>query len=110
MTTTTTAFAAKPERARWGWTALLLAPSSFWFFMLLLLPLAVVIVYSLGVRAPTGGYQAAFTINKMKTSMQPVITPGAESGKVICQKVPKGEPPRSAEASSNLLSSFSRLT
>lgn len=63
MTTTTTAFAAKPERARWGWTALLLAPSSFWFFMLLLLPLAVVIVYSLGVRAPTGGYQAAFTFD-----------------------------------------------
>ena len=29
--------------------------------MLLILPLAVVIVYSFGERAPTGGYQAAFT-------------------------------------------------
>ncbi len=54
--------AVKPkERTGWGWTAVLLAPSAFWFFMLLLLPLAVVIVYSLGERAPTGGYQAAFT-------------------------------------------------
>src|SRR5215468_2577281 len=53
----------KPEKKRWGWTALLLAPSGFWFFMLLLLPLAVVIVYSVGVRAPTGGYQAAFTFD-----------------------------------------------
>lgn len=55
--------AMKPEKKRWGWTALLLAPSGFWFFMLLLLPLAVVIVYSVGVRAPTGGYQAAFTFD-----------------------------------------------
>ncbi|MEA2780116.1 MAG: spermidine/putrescine transport system permease protein [Rhodospirillaceae bacterium] len=43
------------------WTALLLAPAAFWFIFLLLLPMAVVIVYSFGERAPTGGYQAAFT-------------------------------------------------
>jgi spermidine/putrescine transport system permease protein len=55
--------AIKPDKKRWGWTGLLLAPSAFWFFMLLLLPLAVVIVYSVGVRAPTGGYQAAFTFD-----------------------------------------------
>src|SRR6266404_3949033 len=42
-------------------TALLLAPAGFWFLLLLLLPMAVVIVYSFGVRAATGGYQAAFT-------------------------------------------------
>ena len=42
-------------------TALLLAPAGFWFVMLLILPLAVVIVYSFGERAATGGYQAAFT-------------------------------------------------
>lgn len=42
-------------------TALLLAPAAFWFLMLLILPLAVVIVYSFGERAATGGYQAAFT-------------------------------------------------
>lgn len=44
-------------------TALLLAPASFWFLLLLLLPMAVVLVYSVGVRAPTGGYQAAFTLD-----------------------------------------------
>ncbi len=43
-------------------TALLLAPASFWFLLLLLLPMAVVLVYSFGVRAPTGGYQPAFTL------------------------------------------------
>src|SRR5258707_11673637 len=42
-------------------TALLLAPAGFWFLLLLLLTMAVVIVYSFGVRAATGGYQAAFT-------------------------------------------------
>src|SRR6202521_5976011 len=49
-----------PEAGRLT-TALLLAPAGFWFLLLLLLPMAVVIVYSFGVRAPTGGYQAAFT-------------------------------------------------
>ena len=44
-------------------TALLLAPAGFWFVMLLILPLAVVIVYSFGERAATGGYQAAFTFD-----------------------------------------------
>jgi len=44
-------------------TALLLAPAGFWFLMLLILPLAVVIVYSFGERAATGGYQAAFTFD-----------------------------------------------
>jgi spermidine/putrescine transport system permease protein len=42
-------------------TALLLAPAGSWFLLLLLMPMAVVIVYSFGVRAATGGYQAAFT-------------------------------------------------
>ena len=42
-------------------TALLLAPAGLWFLLLLVLPLGVVLVYSFGERAPTGGYQAAFT-------------------------------------------------
>ena len=46
---------------RWV-TVALLAPAGFWFFLLLLLPLAVVLVYSFGERAPTGGYQPAFTL------------------------------------------------
>jgi spermidine/putrescine transport system permease protein len=42
-------------------TAFLIAPSALWFLFLLVLPLCVVVVYSFGERAPTGGYQAAFT-------------------------------------------------
>src|SRR5262245_11740750 len=42
-------------------TALLLAPAAAFFFFLLILPLAVVIIYSFGERAPAGGYAAAFT-------------------------------------------------
>jgi spermidine/putrescine transport system permease protein len=42
-------------------TAALIAPSALWFLFLLVLPLCVVIVYSFGERADTGGYQAAFT-------------------------------------------------
>src|SRR5262249_31784888 len=42
--------------------AALLPPSMLWFLLLLLLPLAVVLVFSVGERAPAGGYQAAFTL------------------------------------------------
>jgi spermidine/putrescine transport system permease protein len=42
--------------------AALLAPSLLWFLLLLVLPLAVVLVFSVGERAPAGGYQAAFTL------------------------------------------------
>jgi spermidine/putrescine transport system permease protein len=42
-------------------TALLLAPAAAFFFFLLILPLAVVIIYSFGERAPAGGYAPAFT-------------------------------------------------
>ena len=36
-------------------TAMLLAPAGAFFFFLLILPLAVVLVYSVGERAPAGG-------------------------------------------------------
>jgi spermidine/putrescine transport system permease protein len=42
-------------------TVLLLAPAAAFFFFLLILPLAVVIIYSFGERAPAGGYAPAFT-------------------------------------------------
>jgi spermidine/putrescine transport system permease protein len=42
-------------------TALLVAPAGVFFFFLLILPLAVVIIYSFGARAPAGGYAPAFT-------------------------------------------------
>jgi spermidine/putrescine transport system permease protein len=49
------------ERSRRRWAYVLLAPSAFWYLALLVLPLIVVLVYSVGERAETGGYQAAFT-------------------------------------------------
>ena len=54
--------AERKQSGRWL-TVLLLAPSAIWFFVLLILPLIVVVVYSVGVRAPAGGYQAAFTFD-----------------------------------------------
>jgi spermidine/putrescine transport system permease protein len=44
-------------------TALLLAPAGVFFFFLLILPLVVVLVYSVGERAPAGGYGPAFTFD-----------------------------------------------
>lgn len=44
-------------------TALLLAPAGVFLFFLLVLPLIVMVVYSFGLRAPEGGYQAAFTFD-----------------------------------------------
>jgi spermidine/putrescine transport system permease protein len=44
-------------------TAILLAPAGVFFIFLLVLPLIVMLVYSFGVRAPEGGYQAAFTFD-----------------------------------------------
>jgi spermidine/putrescine transport system permease protein len=43
-------------------TALLVAPAGVFFFFLLVLPLAVVVIYSFGERAPAGGYAPAFTL------------------------------------------------
>ncbi len=40
-----------------------MAPAGVFFFFLLVLPLAVVIVYSFGERAPAGGYAPAFTLD-----------------------------------------------
>lgn len=41
---------------------MLLLPTTLWFLLLLVMPLVVISVYSLGERAPAGGYQAAFTL------------------------------------------------
>ena len=43
-------------------TALLLIPATLWFVVLLVLPLIVILVYSLGDRAPEGGYAPALTL------------------------------------------------
>ena len=44
-------------------TTLLLAPAGVFLFFLLVLPLIVMVVYSFGLRAPEGGYEAAFTFD-----------------------------------------------
>lgn len=49
------------KRQRWT-TALLLAPAGLWFLALLVLPLAVVVVFSVGERAAAGGYGPAFSL------------------------------------------------
>ena len=48
-------------------TALLLAPAGLFFVFLLLVPLAVVLVFSFGERAPAGGYLPAFTLQNYWT-------------------------------------------
>jgi spermidine/putrescine transport system permease protein len=53
---------SRPTRSR-AVTALLLAPAGAFFFFLLILPLAIVVIYSLGERAPAGGYAPAFTFD-----------------------------------------------
>lgn len=50
----------QPSRAV---TALLLAPAGVFLFFLLVLPIAVVLVFSFGERAPAGGYSPAFTFD-----------------------------------------------
>jgi len=43
-------------------TAMLLLPTTLWFLLLLVMPLVVIAVFSLGERAPAGGYQPALTL------------------------------------------------
>ena len=45
-------------------TLALLAPTTAWFLILLVMPLAVVVIFSFGVRAPMGGYEASFTFEQ----------------------------------------------
>ncbi|HVR67870.1 MAG TPA: ABC transporter permease [Verrucomicrobiae bacterium] len=54
---------ANAEKRQRFWTSILLAPGTFWFAALLILPLAVILVFSFGERAPAGGYQAGFTFD-----------------------------------------------
>jgi spermidine/putrescine transport system permease protein len=43
-------------------TAALLAPATAWLMVFLVLPFLAILVFSVGERAPEGGYQAAFTM------------------------------------------------
>jgi spermidine/putrescine transport system permease protein len=44
-------------------TALLLVPTSFWYLALLVAPLMILLVFSLGTRAPEGGYAPGLSID-----------------------------------------------
>jgi spermidine/putrescine transport system permease protein len=44
-------------------TAALLAPAGLWYLLLLVAPLVIVVIFSFGVRAKNGGYEAAFVLD-----------------------------------------------
>ena len=44
-------------------TTALLAPAGLWYLVLLVLPLAIVVIFSFGVRARNGGYEPAFVLD-----------------------------------------------
>jgi spermidine/putrescine transport system permease protein len=44
-------------------TTVLVFPAGLWYFVLLVAPLAIVLVFSFGVRAKNGGYEPAFTFD-----------------------------------------------
>ena len=44
--------------------SLMLVPAGLWYLAFLVAPLAVLFVFSFGVRSPNGGYQAAFTLEQ----------------------------------------------
>jgi spermidine/putrescine transport system permease protein len=53
-------------------TTALVFPASLWYLVLLVAPLAIVTVFSFGVRAPNGGYSPAFTLdNYIRLLTQP---------------------------------------
>lgn len=52
------------KRPVWLSTALLLAPATLWYLLLLIAPLAIVLIFSFGARAPEGGYAPAFSLEQ----------------------------------------------
>jgi spermidine/putrescine transport system permease protein len=48
-------------------TTLLVLPAAFWYLVLLVLPLAIVVVYSFGVRGTDGGWTPAFVLDNYQT-------------------------------------------
>jgi spermidine/putrescine transport system permease protein len=80
MTASDTRASAKPtgQRLRSGLlTTLLLAPAGLWYLVLLVAPLAIIVVFSFGVRAKNGGYAPAFVFDNYVRAIQkpdPFIT------------------------------------
>lgn len=67
MTTSTSA--RMPANRSGLLTSVLLLPASFWYLFLLIVPLAVVVIYSFGERAPNGGYAPAFNLDNYATAL-----------------------------------------
>ena len=51
-------------------TALLLLPASAWYLILLVLPLAIILIFSFGERAVTGGYGGGFTLANYAAALE----------------------------------------
>lgn len=75
-----TAATAAPDKANPGGskvkgallTTALVFPAGIWYMVLLVAPLAIITVFSFGVRAPNGGYSPAFTLdNYLRLIAQP---------------------------------------
>jgi spermidine/putrescine transport system permease protein len=56
------AMQGRPDGTRTLVTAMLLAPAAAWLFVFLVLPFIAIVVFSLGERAPEGGYEPALTL------------------------------------------------
>jgi len=70
-------------------TALLLLPTSAWYLALLLAPLVILLVFSLGSRAPEGGYAPGLTLDnylRLPTRQTAFVTTAgmAAAGTVLC--------------------------
>ena len=70
-------------------TALLVLPASAWYLILLVLPLAIILIFSFGERATTGGYGGGFTLANYAAALEhpePFITSLALSiaGTIAC--------------------------
>ncbi|GBE22963.1 putrescine transport system permease protein PotH [bacterium BMS3Bbin01] len=56
--------APSPDRRMRRLSLALLAPGMLWYLVFLAAPMVVLVIYSLGRRAPNGGYEAAFTFQQ----------------------------------------------
>lgn len=74
--------ATRQPRTAGGWrsvllTTVLLLPAGIWYAVLLVAPLVIVIVFSFGTRAPSGGYVPGFTLDNYQTAagqIDPFVT------------------------------------
>ena len=95
MTATTAPSQAAPDSPRFGrlrgslLTGLLVFPAALWYLLLLVAPLAIVVIFSFGVRAKNGGYDPAFVLDNYARAIDrpdPFITSlvMAAAGTICC--------------------------